>query len=505
MVDIPINAVHRRVQYTSSGTTGPYSFTFETLAEADLAVYSGSTLQTLTTDYTVSLNANGTGSVTMVASSTGVIITILSNRAIARTADYTTGGDFTAASINLELDSLAISDQQLESWFRRSVQLDDFANRDVSSSGAGPLTFPYEDTVLDQAEKYIRYDSAGTALESVALTTISALAVPGTTVDNALARWSGLTGSTLDDSAATLDDNDLLTAPGGLAGNKGADIASATALVIGTDGDRFDVTGTTTVTSMTVAIGRYFTLQFDGAVLLTNGASLVLPGAANITTSAGDRFTFLETAADTVECVSMALADAADMRLVAGLVIGTDVLAEGDTGIGKHTIFVPASAMRATTSNGAAALNDVETTAGRPDMTAFDFDASADEHVQFQVAMPKSYGLGTFTARFFWQSTAADTDGVSWGIQAIAVTDNESIDQAYGTAIVVDDANQGAAEEMLVSAESAAITAAGTPADADMYFFRVFRDVSDANDVATEDARLLGVWLHYTTDAGDDT
>lgn len=308
MVDIPINAVHRRVQYTSSGTTGPYSFTFETLAEADLAVYSGSTLQTLTTDYTVSLNANGTGSVTMVASSTGVIITILSNRAIARTADYTTGGDFTAASINLELDSLAISDQQLESWFRRSVQLDDFANRDVSSSGAGPLAFPYEDTVLDQAGKYIRYDSAGTALESVALTAISALAVPGTTVDNALARWSGLTASTLDDSAATLDDNDLLTVPGGLAGNKGADIASATALVIGTDGDRFDVTGTTTVTSMTTATGRYFTLQFDAAVLLTNGASLVLPGAANITTAAGDRFTFVATAANTVECISYSLA-----------------------------------------------------------------------------------------------------------------------------------------------------------------------------------------------------
>ena len=344
MVDIPINAVHRRVQYTSSGTTGPYSFTFETLAEADLAVYSGSTLQTLTTDYTVSLNANGTGSVTMVASSTGVIITILSNRAIARTADYTTGGDFTAASINLELDSLAISDQQLESWFRRSVQLDDFANRDVSSSGAGPLTFPYEDTVLDQAEKYIRYDSAGTALESVALTTISALAVPGTTVDNALARWSGLTGSTLDDSAATLDDNDLLTAPGGFAGNKGSDIASATALVIGTDGDRFDVTGTTTVTSMTTAIGRYFTLQFDGAVLLTNGASLVLPGAANITTAAGDRFTFVATAANTVECISYARAS--------GLAIAVDAdTLKADTADTLTTKFTTAHTSASSSSN----------------------------------------------------------------------------------------------------------------------------------------------------------
>jgi len=171
---------------------------------------------------------------------------------------------------------------------------------------------------------------------------------------------------------------------------------------------------------------------------------------------------------------------------------------------GKHTIFVPAAAMRATTSNGAAALNDVETTAGRPDMTAFDFDATADEHVQFQVAMPKSYNLGTVTAQFFWESTAADTDGVTWAIQGVAISDNVSIDTAYGTAVTVDDANQSAAEELLVSAESGAVTIAGTPADDDMCFFRVFRDVSDANDTATEDARLIGCKLFITTDAGTD-
>jgi len=181
-----------------------------------------------------------------------------------------------------------------------------------------------------------------------------------------------------------------------------------------------------------------------------------------------------------------------------------DLVSTTPTSVGKHTIFVPASAMRATSSNGAAAINDVETTAGRPDMTAFDFDASADEHVQFQVAMPKSWNLGTVTAQYFWQSTATDTDGVSWGIQGLAVSDNESIDQAYGTAIVVDDANQGAAEELLVSAESGAVTIAGTPADDDVCFFRVFRDVSDANDTAAEDARLLGVKLFITTDAGTD-
>ena len=30
-------------------------------------------------------------------------------------------------------------------------------------------------------------------------------------------------------------------------------------------------------------------------------------------------------------------------------------------------------------------------------------------------------------------------------------------------------------------------------------FFRIFRDVSDANDDMTEDARLIGIKLLYTT------
>ena len=50
-------------------------------------------------------------------------------------------------------------------------------------------------------------------------------------------------------------------------GTKGADIASAATVVIGTDGSYFDITGTTGIsTQFTVDAGRRFTLQFDGAV-----------------------------------------------------------------------------------------------------------------------------------------------------------------------------------------------------------------------------------------------
>jgi len=188
-----------------------------------------------------------------------------------------------------------------------------------------------------------------------------------------------------------------------------------------------------------------------------------------------------------------------------GTLLNSDGSGASLTGIyGKQTIWIPANAMTPTESNGCAAVETVETTAGRPDMHVLDFDDGADEHAQFSVAFPKSWNLGTVTFQVFWCSTATDTDGVSWGLQGVAMNDNETMDVVYGTAIVVDDANQGAAEELLVTAESTAVTIAGTPADNDLTYFRIFRDVSDANDTAAEDARLIGLKLFYTTDALND-
>ena len=170
---------------------------------------------------------------------------------------------------------------------------------------------------------------------------------------------------------------------------------------------------------------------------------------------------------------------------------------------GKQTIWIPAAAMRPTSSNGCAAITDVETTAGRPDMQVLDFDKDSDEAAQFQVCFPKSYGLGTVTFQVWWAGLAATT-GVAWGLQGVGVPDNSTIDVAYGTAVVVTDDAQGAVEEVLVTAESGAVTIAGTVADNDICFFRIFRDVSDGNDDMAGDARLLGVKLFFTTDAEND-
>jgi hypothetical protein len=113
-------------------------------------------------------------------------------------------------------------------------------------------------------------------------------------------------------------------------GVKGGDIASASPLVIDTDGDYFDVTGTTNFAAMTVAADRQFTLQFDGALTMTHHATnLDLPGEANITTAAGDVATFQSTGANTVQCISYVKADG---TAVVDSVEGTAVLSTGEAG-----------------------------------------------------------------------------------------------------------------------------------------------------------------------------
>jgi len=170
---------------------------------------------------------------------------------------------------------------------------------------------------------------------------------------------------------------------------------------------------------------------------------------------------------------------------------------------GKHTIWVPANAMTPTASNGCSILTTVETTSGRPDMNVLDFDKDSDEFAQFSVAFPKSWNAGTITFQFFWSGIAATT-GVAMNLQGVSFADNDSIDTAYGTAVVVQDDAQGAVEELLVSAESGAVTIAGSPGDNELCYFRIGRDVSDGNDDMAGDCRLHGVKLFYTTDAAND-
>ena len=123
--------------------------------------------------------------------------------------------------------------------------------------------------------------------------------------------------------------------------SKGADVASAAALPVLTDGNYFDVTGTTTVTSInTTASGTVIKLHFDAALILThNATSLVLPGGANITTAANDEAEFIEYSTGNWRCTSYTRADGTALFLRSTVVqvvnTQTGAVATGTTAIPK--------------------------------------------------------------------------------------------------------------------------------------------------------------------------
>jgi len=305
-------------------------------------------------------------------------------------------------------------------------------------------------------------------------------------------RSSGViaTVTTIDDTSPQL--GGFLDANGNyIQMEKGGDIASASPTVIDTDGDYFAVTGTTNFSAFTVAADRHFFLEFGGVLIMTHGAgTLDLPSQANITTAASDVGEFVSTASDVVTCVNYTRAT------------GKALVASHSATVGVQTIWVPAAAMRPTSANGCAAITDVVTSANQPDMQVLDFDKDNDEHAQFQIMFPKSWNLGTIQYQVVWAGIAATT-GVSWFLQGVAVSDNDSIDVAYGTAVESQDDAQGAVEEVLVS-PAATVTIGGTPADNDLCFFRIYRDISDSDDDMSGDARLIGIRILFTTDAEND-
>ena len=170
---------------------------------------------------------------------------------------------------------------------------------------------------------------------------------------------------------------------------------------------------------------------------------------------------------------------------------------------GKESIYVPAAAMYPSTTNPCSDLTQVETTALRPDLKVLDFADGADDFAQFSVAFPKSWNEGTVTFQPFWTVTGTNTGTVAWQLAAVAITNDESINTAFGTQVATTAlAFSGTSNDLMVSAESGAVTIAGSPAANDMCFFQINRDVSA--DTQSGAARLLGIKLFFTTDAAND-
>jgi len=172
---------------------------------------------------------------------------------------------------------------------------------------------------------------------------------------------------------------------------------------------------------------------------------------------------------------------------------------------GKETIWVPAVAMYPSDTGGCGDIAGTELASdiNRPFLKVLPFDKDSDEAAQFSVAFPKSWNEGTITFQPFFTANTTNTGTALFMLKGIAISDNDAINQDFGTAQGTAKAHSGTAYDLNVGSESSAITIAGSPAAGDQVFFQIFRDVS--GDDLTADALLLGIKVHFTTDAANDT
>ena len=143
--DVTDQTTARRVQFTGNGTAGPFAFAFQVNATSEVKVYVDTTEKQETTHYTVALNSStGAGTVSFTTGNhptSSETITILSDIPLSRTSVYTSGGQFTASSLEDDFDTNMFLHQQTNEEINRSLRL---AEHDVILNA--DMTLPVKDT-----------------------------------------------------------------------------------------------------------------------------------------------------------------------------------------------------------------------------------------------------------------------------------------------------------------------------------------------------------------------
>ena len=269
-----VSSILTKVNYAGNGSTTVFAVSFKYLLKADIVVTLVNdttlveTLQVLVTNYTLTI-PGATGTVTMLtAPPTGNTLVIEREVITTQLTNYVENDAFPAESHEEALDRVTMIVQELKTIINRIPQLK------ITTLLSN---LPIEEPVGD---KLLLYNAAGTEI------------INGPEADDIAAAEANATAAAA--SAASI------------VVGKGADVASAAALPLIADGDYFEVTGTTTVTSFnTVVVGKTIKLRFIGILVLTHHATnLVLPGGANITTAAGDEAVFVEYASGDYRCIN---------------------------------------------------------------------------------------------------------------------------------------------------------------------------------------------------------
>ena len=404
--------------------------------------------------------------------------------------DVTNQGGFLPAVLEDQLDAIVMQVQQLAEQAGRTIL------------GEADSTFDLElpaKTLL--ADKLLLFDSSGDPIAGPSAANISA-AEAHAAAAAASAASAATFGALWADGAGAADvitaayTPAVTTLPDGLMLGVRATAANATTTpTFNPDGLGADTItkkgGAALAASDIVGDGHELLLRYD---LGNTRWELMNPGGAASSVTLPASATPTPTTEGELEW------DSDDDLLVIGDGSGQVIIGSSR---GRRTAFIPAASFTPTLTNGAE-FGQVELVTNDVMLKSLDFDPSTRENAQIMIFLPKGYDGGTFFCIFVWShSTTATNYGVTFGAEMRALADSGAMDQVFGTAVEVTDTG-GTTDDLYISPETAAITAAGAPAGQQFLSLNIYRDPVDAGDDLAIDARLLGVALLYVVGVETD-
>ncbi len=289
-----------KVRYNGDDSTISFPTTFKFIKNSHVKAIlrDASDVETIwveATDFTLTGagDADGGTLTAIVAPATGEVLVIKLDVPFTQAKVLPLGGPFPSPQVEEMGDLASMLSSQNNENFERTLHVPD-----TDSQNDTDLELPIDSV---RASKFLAFDGSG-----------NPIAAAGTSAD------LGPVSAYIDTLLAAAD---AAAARVILGWTKGADITSASPLVIGTDGNYFDVTGITGFSQITCTAGTWFMLQFDGPLTMTDGANLDL-GGADIVTAAGDRGIFYAVADNTAELVAPFVHEARQRLINTGAKIG---------------------------------------------------------------------------------------------------------------------------------------------------------------------------------------
>ena len=150
-----VSVKRNKVQYTGDNSTTAFSVTFPYTETSQVKVYLGSTLQTITTHYTLT-DPGATGTVTFgTAPGSGVIVSIIRETDYLQAVDYVNNDALDAETLEKAFDKLTMMCQQLDNKIEGAVGFDE------TVSDADTTSLKLAAGTTDLAGKLLAFDDSG--------------------------------------------------------------------------------------------------------------------------------------------------------------------------------------------------------------------------------------------------------------------------------------------------------------------------------------------------------